>query len=94
MTISRRIQIYVIMAALAADALWQGYRLHAQTRIAPDQLRAPRFAALACIAPATANSNCAGLVYIDAVTPAGTEIKIIGAPVTVPIDPAAWSIVP
>ncbi len=80
---------------LALDAVLRAeLRIFAQTRIAPDQLKAPRFVALACVAPATASSNCAGLVYIDAVTPAGTEIKIIGAPVTVPIDPAAWSLIP
>jgi len=54
----------------------------------------PHFTAMACIAPGTANSNCAGLFYFDAVTAAGTSIKIIGAPPTQPIDPTAWSVVP
>jgi hypothetical protein len=67
---------------------------HGQTRVAPAQIQAPRFVAMACVAPGTANSNCAGLFYIDAITPTGTEIKIIGAAPTAPIDPAAWSLVP
>jgi hypothetical protein len=67
-----------------------------KTQVAPDQIKAPRFAALACVAPGTANSNCAGLVYIDAVTPAGTEIKLIGAPPTAgfTFDPAGWNLIP
>lgn len=88
-----RDKIFFVIAALALVALVAEFA-KGQTRVAPTQIQAPRFVALACVAPGTANSNCAGLVYIDAVTPAGTEIRIIGAPASSPIDTTAWSLIP
>jgi hypothetical protein len=91
---TNEMKYWLVTGALAGLVVGQLGQLLAQTKIAPGQLKAPRFVALACIAPGTANANCAGLYYIDAVTQAGTEIRIIGAAPTAPIDPAAWSPVP
>ena len=83
--------------------------LHAQTRINPDQLKAPRVAVMTCTkapTPATTvtnpdgtmttipGSNCTGLYYVDVVTPAGTELKILGTVQPGPVNAADWSLVP
>jgi hypothetical protein len=43
----------------------------------------------------TYTSDCTGLYYVDFITPAGTEIKLLGSIYTNPLpDPGFWSIVP
>lgn len=77
-------------------SVYSDRRVHAQTKIAPAQLQSqPHFVALACLPPGTASvSNCQGLFYIDLVTAAGTELKLIGAPIAAPFDPTMWQPVP
>lgn len=81
------------------------YVLMAQTRIAPDQLKAPRVAVMTCtktpIAPVTnpdgtitPGSDCTGLYYIDVITPAGIELKIVGTIQPQAVNAADWSLVP
>ena len=67
----------------------------AQTRVAPQQLVAPRLAVLACSGK-TATSDCAGLYYVDLVTAGGTELRIVGPEASngVTLDPGLWSVVP
>lgn len=88
---------------------YRDYHVHAQTRIAPEQLKAPHVAVMTCTKPAiapvtvtnpdgttttTPGSNCAGLYYVDVVTPAGTELKILGTVQPGPVNAADWSLVP
>ncbi len=88
--------VTVVLSAIAALGLLAlvAEFSKGQTQVAPAQIKAPRFVALACIPPGSATASCAGLVYIDAITPAGTELKLIGAPTTVPFDPTIWSLIP
>jgi len=65
----------------------------AQTRVDPNQLKAPTVLVMSC-SGTTVNADCAGLYYADIVTPAGIEIKIVGAPPLVQLDTTRWSIVP
>jgi hypothetical protein len=68
--------------------------LHAQTRINPDQLKAPRVAVMTCAKPATPTADCTGLYYVDVITPAGTELKIVGTLQPEAVNAADWSLVP
>lgn len=65
----------------------------AQTKVDPNQLKAPTVVVMSC-SGTTTNADCAGLYYVDVVTPAGTEIKIIGARPDSQLDTTRWSIVP
>lgn len=70
--------------------------VRAQTRIAPDQIRAPRLAVLTCTKPASSGADCSGLYFVDLITPAGRELKIVGPAIAdgVAINAADWSLVP
>jgi hypothetical protein len=87
-----RDKLFLAIAALALAAVVAEFA-KGQTQIGPSQMKAAKAVVLAC-ANATPASNCTGLYYIDIVTAAGTELKIMGAPATAPIDPAIWSVVP
>lgn len=85
--------VWLGVIAFAILLLWMT-RASGQTKIAPDQLQAPRVAVLACHG-STPTSDCAGLYYVDLITPAGTELKIVGAVASgAALDPAIWSLVP
>ena len=73
-----------------ANYLWP------QTRIDPDQMKAPTVAVLTCNGATSPTSDCTGLYYVDVVTAAGTELKIIGPVATAgaTLDPKVWSVVP
>ncbi len=71
-----------------------GVRVHAQTLISPSQLKAPRLAALQCSGSLGSSSDCTGFYYLDVITPAGTELKLIAYPAAPTIDPTHWSVVP
>lgn len=66
----------------------------AQTRISPDQLKAPRVAVMTCTKPPTPTADCAGMYYVDVVTLAGTELKIVGTVQPDVVNAADWSLVP
>lgn len=68
--------------------------LTAQTRISPDQLKAPRVAVMTCTKAPTATADCTGLYFVDVVTPAGTELKIVGTVQPDVVNAADWSLVP
>ncbi len=71
-----------------------GIRVHAQTKIAPGQMKAPRVSVLQCSGSTSSTSDCSGLYYVDVTTAAGTQIKIIGTPAAAPLDTTHWSVVP
>lgn len=69
-------------------------RAPGQTRINPDQLKAPRVAVFTCTKAPAATADCAGLYYVDVVTAAGRELKIVGTVQPEAVNAADWSLVP
>lgn len=91
----RDLGIYIGLSVVFLGGLLCGYGvLHAQTRINPDQLKAPRVTVLSCVAVPTPTSSCTGLFYVDVITPAGTELKLMAEPAAAAINPTDWSLVP
>jgi len=104
-----RDKILFAIAALALMALVAEFA-RSQTRVAPEQIRLPRVVVLQnCTKPqvgpvtvmnpdgtttTTPGSNCAGLYYIDVVTPAGTELRLVGSQAPAMLDAADWTSVP
>ena len=42
----------------------------------------------------TPGSDCSGLLYVDLVSPSGTEMKLVGGAPISPVDASAWTAVP
>lgn len=61
-----------------------------QTQIGPQQMKAPRVTVMTC----TQIPSCAGLYLVDVITPAGTELKIVGSASANPGPVSDWSLVP
>lgn len=96
--------------AVVALLLLAAEMAESQTQLAPQQMRAAKAAVLTCTKPPTLPAtvtnpdgttvfkpgvDCASIVYIDLVTAAGTELKIIGVPATMTtINPPDWTVVP
>lgn len=66
-----------------------------QTRIAPDQLRAPRPILMSCAGITSPASSCDGLYYVELTQADGSKLKIVGAaaPAGFVLDPARWQLV-
>lgn len=105
---SMRDKILLTIAALALVALVAEFA-KGQTKLGPQQVSAPRVAVMTCTKTPTApvtvtnpdgtitttpGSDCAGLYYVDVITPAGTELKILGTVQPAPVNAADWSLVP
>lgn len=92
----RDVWMFVALALLLAWCGRDGARLHGQTLVDPNQLKAPRVSVLSCTGDTSPTSNCTGEYYVDVITPAGTELKIVGglAPGNIVLDPKLWSTVP
>lgn len=103
-----REKLFLTIATLALVALVAEFA-KGQTRIAAAQIEAPRVAVMTCTkAPTppvivtnpdgttttTPGSNCAGLYFVDVMTPAGTELKIVGTVYPGVVNAADWSLVP
>ena len=85
-----------------------GVRVHAQTRISPDQVWGlSQVLAMKCAEtpppppvpqtdPPTLIPDCTGLVYIDLVKSNGTHLSVLGFPPPpgFQIDPTKWSQLP
>lgn len=92
----RRVVLFSVFALALAWFGRDGVRVHAQTKVGPDQLKTPRITVLHCVEPPETSPNCMDLYYVDVITAAGTELKLIGAPATQfdVIDPTKWVLVP
>ncbi len=96
----KRAALFAVFVLVFAWYGRDGVRLHAQTRIAPRQVSAPRLTVLQCTAtPISPKVGCTvdgTLYYLDLITPAGKELKLVAVPSTLlePLDPAVWSMVP
>ena len=95
----QRILLFVMLVLVMAWCGRDGARVHAQTRVAPDQVWGlSQLLVMGCaetpVAPVI--SDCTGLMYVDLVKPNGTHLKILGAvpPDGFTIDPNKWNQVP
>jgi hypothetical protein len=95
----QRILFFMMLALVMAWCGRNGARVHAQTRVAPDQIWGlSQLLVMSCAETpvATATSDCTGLMYVDLVKPNGTHFRILGTPPPdgFTIDPNKWSQVP
>jgi hypothetical protein len=93
----KRIVLFAILALTLAWCGRDGFRVHAQTRIAPDQIWGlSQVLVMNCTGATSATSDCIGMMYVDLVKPNGTHLKVLGTtpPTGFTIDPTKWSQVP
>lgn len=75
-----------------------------QTRLDGGQLRSPRVSVFTCTKPPSividpvtgvqVVAECGGLYYVDVITAAGTELKILGTVQPGPVNAADWRLIP
>lgn len=91
-----KIVFFVLLSVMVAWCGRDGTRLHAQTKVAPEQLRAPTVMVMKCAGVPPGQQSCDGLFYLEVTTSAGTPVKLVGTSTLPPfaLDPRFWSVVP
>ncbi len=89
----------VLYAALLVFLIWwsDGRGIHAQTRVAPDQIWGlSQLLIMGCSGATSPGSDCTGLMYVDLKKPDGSHITVVGTapPSGFTIDPTKWSQLP
>lgn len=93
----RSIFLFVVLALILAWCGRDGVRVHAQTSVAPDQIRGlSHVLVMSCTGAFSPTQICTGFLYVDIVKPDGTHITVLGGapPAGFVIDPTKWSQVP
>lgn len=93
----RNIFLFLVLALILAWCGRDGVRVHAQTRVAPDQIWGlSQVLIMNCTGATSPTSDCTGLMYVDLVKPNGTHITVLGTapPAGFTIDPTKWNQVP